>query len=146
MSHDFKLKPHHCGISVPDLEASIRWYCDMLGFSVVKRSTLDHIPAKIAFLKHGDFSIELFEVPGASPLPEDRRIPDEDLRTHGIKHLALAVEDTQKTIRELKERGVDVAMDVTEVEQLSIAFIRDNTGNLIELFQQPDLWDEENAG
>ena len=30
----FELKPHHLGISVPDLETSISWYHDMLGFSV----------------------------------------------------------------------------------------------------------------
>jgi len=35
----FQLIPHHCGISVPDLEASIAWYRDMLGFSVEKRLT-----------------------------------------------------------------------------------------------------------
>ena len=140
MSHDFELRPHHCGISVPDLEASITWYCEMLGFSVVKRTTLDHIPAKIAFLKHGDFCVELFEVPGASPLPEDRRLPERDLRTHGIKHMTFAVEDTQKVVNFLKARGVDVAMDVRMVEGTTIAFIRDNSGNLIELYQQPDLF------
>ena len=61
----FQLIPHHCGISVPDLEASITWYRDMLGFSVVKRLTLDVLPAKIAFMKHGDFYIELFQTEGA---------------------------------------------------------------------------------
>ena len=35
----FQLIPHHCGISVPDLDASIAWYRDMLGFSVEKRLT-----------------------------------------------------------------------------------------------------------
>ena len=25
------MKPHHVGISVPDLEASIKWYCDTIG-------------------------------------------------------------------------------------------------------------------
>ena len=134
------LKPHHLGISVPDLEASIDWYCEKLGFTVVNRVTLDAIPAKIAFLQHGDFAVELFEVPGASPLPEDRRYPDRDLLTHGTKHIAFAVEDTQKLVEVLKERGVAVAKDVTEVDQTVIAFIRDNSGNLIEIFQQPELF------
>ena len=134
------LKPHHLGISVADLEASISWYREKLGFTVVNRVTLDHIPAKIAFLQHGDFAVELFEVPGASPLPEDRRHPNQDLRTHGTKHIALAVQDTKKVIEVLKERGVDIAMDVRVVDQTTIAFIRDNTGNLIEIFEQPELF------
>ena len=41
-------------------------------------------------------------------------------------------------IDSLKKRGVDIAMDITEVDQSIIAFIRDNTGNLIEIFQQPE--------
>jgi len=48
-----RLMPHHCGISVPDLEASIAWYRDMLGFFVEKRLTLDVVPAKIALSGFG---------------------------------------------------------------------------------------------
>ena len=138
-SQSFDLKPHHLGVSVPDLEASVDWYCEKLGFTVAKRITLDAIPAKIAFLNHGDFNIELFEIPGASPLPDDRRYPDRDLRTNGTKHIALAVKDLNKVADTLKHRGVDFAKDVTEIDQTLMAFIRDNAGNLIELIQQPDL-------
>ena len=129
----FQLIPHHSGISVPDLEVSIAWYRDMLGFSVEKRLTLDVVPAKIAFIKHGDFFIELFQIEGAVPLPEDRRYPDRDICTHGTKHIAFAVEDVHKFINALKKRGVDIAMDVNMMENKPMAFIRDNTGNLIEI-------------
>ena len=139
-TQSIRLKPHHLGISVADLEASIAWYREKLDFKVVNRLTIDTIPAKIAFLQHGDFAVELFEVPGASPLPEDRRVPNKDLRTHGTKHIALAVKDTKKVVEVLKGRGVDIAKDITEVDQTIIAFIRDNTGNLIEIFQQPELF------
>ncbi len=131
----FILIPHHCGISVPDLEASIAWYRDVLGFSVEKRLTLDAISAKIAFMKHGDFYIELFEVEGAAPLPEDRRYPDEDIRTHGNKHIAFAVEDVRSVVDTLKKRGADIAMDVNIVEDKPMAFIHDNAGNLIEIVE-----------
>jgi len=131
----FQLIPHHCGISVPDLEASIAWYRDMLGFSVEKRLTLDVVPAKIAFIKHGDFFIELFQIEGAVPLPEDRRYPDRDICTHGTKHIAFAVDDVHKFINALKKRGVDMAMDVNIMENKAMAFIRDNAGNLIEIVE-----------
>ena len=134
------LKPHHLGISVTDLEASIAWYCEKLDFKVVNRLTLDAIPAKIAFLQHGDFAVELFEVPEASPLPEDRRHPDQDVRTHGTKHIAFAVKDLNKVADTLKKGGVDFAKEVTEIDQTLMAFIRDNSGNLIELMQQPELF------
>ena len=134
------LRPHHLGISVPDLESSIDWYCENLGFSLTKRLNIDAIPAKSAFLNHGDFNIELFEIPGAAPLPDDRRYPDQDLRTNGTKHIAFAVQDLRKFADTLKDRGVDFAKDVTEMDQTFMAFIRDNAGNLIELMQQPSLF------
>jgi methylmalonyl-CoA/ethylmalonyl-CoA epimerase len=131
----FQIIPHHCGISVPDLEASIIWYRDMLGFSVEKRLTLDVVPAKIVYMKHGEFHIELFQIEGAAPLPEDRRHPDLDICTHGNKHVAFAVKDVHKFINTLKKRGVDIAMDVNMIENKAMAFIRDNAGNLIEIVE-----------
>jgi methylmalonyl-CoA/ethylmalonyl-CoA epimerase len=64
----------------------------MLGFSLVKRLTVEVIPAKIALMKHGDFHVELFEVAGAAPLPESRRHPNLDIKTNGTKHIAFEVE------------------------------------------------------
>jgi methylmalonyl-CoA/ethylmalonyl-CoA epimerase len=133
--HTLDLKPHHCGISVPDLEAAIVWYREMLGFSVKSRITVEALNAKIAFLKHGDFQIELFEVLGASPLPDERRYPNLDLRTHGTKHIAFVVQDLQSTVDGLKDRGVDIALDVTNTPDGKVAFIRDNAGILIEIMQ-----------
>jgi len=130
-----KFKPHHLGISVPDLEASIKWYKEMLGFSLEKRMEIKELNAKIAFLYNDNFRIELFEVTGAESLQEARRHPDLDLKTHGIKHLAYEVENVSVFIGELKKRGVDIAMDVNKMENKEMAFIRDNSGNLIEIVE-----------
>jgi len=130
-----KFKPHHLGISVPDLEASIKWYKEMLGFSLEKRMEIKELNAQIAFLYNGYFRIELFEVTGAESLQEERRHPDLDLKTHGIKHLAYEVENVSVFIGELKKCGVDIAMDVNKMENKEMAFIRDNSGNLIEIVE-----------
>jgi methylmalonyl-CoA/ethylmalonyl-CoA epimerase len=127
-----KMIPHHVGLSVPDLEASIKWYREKLGFDVEKQLSIEHIPARIAFLIKGKFRLELFEVAGAARLPEERRFPDRDLKTHGTKHLALGMKDVRKAMGILKKRGVDVAME-SVIEGKPMAFIRDNSGNLIEI-------------
>ena len=95
----------------------------------------------MAFLRREDLRIELFEVAGAAALPEDRRIPDRDLRTHGNKHVSYAVKDVRAVADELRLRGADIVF-VMDVGPVTVAFIRDIAGNLIELFQQPDLWKE----
>ena len=133
------LKHHHGGISVPDLEASIRWYAEVLDFEVEQRLEIPAIPAKVAMLRRGDLRLELFEVPGAQPLPEERRHPNLDLRTHGNKHLAFAIKDLDSAERELKKRGADIVW-VRRFEFGANIFLRDNSGNLIELVLQPEMW------
>jgi methylmalonyl-CoA/ethylmalonyl-CoA epimerase len=134
--HPFEVKFHHAGISVPDLEATIAWYKTMLGFELERRDSLPPLKAKVAFLRRGDLAFEVFEVPGAAPLPEDRRVPNKDLLTHGNKHIAFAVKDVRATVDVLKERGADIVF-VLDIGGGTVSFIRDNSGNLIELFQQP---------
>lgn len=129
------VKPLHCGISVPNMDESIAWYVNMLGFSVVSNKYIAPLKAKVAFLELGDFAIELFETDGAAPLPADRRVPNLDIRTHGIKHVAYRVENLKALMADLKDRDVDVAMDVFPMEGDWVAFIRDNSGNLLELIE-----------
>ena len=133
------LKHHHGGISVPDLEASIRWYAEVLDFEVEQRLEIPAIPAKVAMLRRGDLRLELFEVPGAQPLPEERRHPNLDLRTHGNKHLAFAIKDIDSAERELRSRGADIVW-VRRFEFGANIFVRDNSGNLVELVLQPEMW------
>ena len=125
-----ELRPHHCGISVPDLEASIAWYRDVLGFSVEMRGTIEQARAEVAFIKHGDFYIELFEVADAAQMPESRSYPDTDVATHGTKHIAFEVPDIRKLMDTLRQRYVDVVW-----EHPQSAYIRDNSGILIEFMQ-----------
>ncbi|HVW69994.1 MAG TPA: VOC family protein [Steroidobacteraceae bacterium] len=134
-----ELKHHHGGISVPDLDASIRWFADVLGFKVESRFEIPAIPAKVAMLRRGDLRVELFEVPGAKGLPEERRQPNTDLLTHGNKHLAFAVKDADATAEVLRQRGADIVF-VGHFEWGANVFVRDNAGNLIEFVQQPEMW------
>jgi methylmalonyl-CoA/ethylmalonyl-CoA epimerase len=110
-----ELKHHHGGISVPDLEASIRWFADVLEFEVEKRFEIAAIPAKVAMLRRGELRVELFEVLGASDLPEERRQSNTDLRTHGNKHLAFAIKDADAAAEVLKARGADVQVGSSQV-------------------------------
>jgi methylmalonyl-CoA/ethylmalonyl-CoA epimerase len=134
-----ELKHHHGGISVPDIEASIRWFAQVLEFEVENRFEIPAIPAKVAMLRRGELRVELFEVPGAQGLPTERRQPNTDLRTHGNKHLAFAVKNADATAEVLRARGADIVF-VGHFEFGANVFIRDNAGNLIEFVQQPEMW------
>lgn len=129
------IRPDHIGVSVPDIDASLAWYSRMFGFEVEMQAFIDIIPAHVAFLRRGDFRIELFQVEGAAPLPADRREPNLDVRTHGNKHICYAVSDVPATVAGLRAKGADVVFEKV-VQGTPMAFIRDNAGNLIELLQR----------
>jgi methylmalonyl-CoA/ethylmalonyl-CoA epimerase len=128
---EFKLTLHHWGISVPDLEESIAWYTEMLGFREERRFEIPPAKARAAIIRHGELEVELFEVVGASPLPPERSVPNLDLKAHGIKHVALAVENRELLFEFLSCRGVDVIY-----RGIKGAFILDNAGNIIELMER----------
>lgn len=134
MSKTLEFWHHHGGLSVPDLDAAIAWWRAVLGFEVAQRFPIPAIPADVAMLVNGPLHIELFEVAGAKPLPEERRQPDTDVYTHGNKHVSFAVESVREFAEELRRRGADIVW-VKEMQHGSNIFIRDNAGNLIEFVQ-----------
>jgi methylmalonyl-CoA/ethylmalonyl-CoA epimerase len=125
---------HHGGISVPNLDAAITWWRDVLDFKVAVRFSIASIPAEVAMLQNGPLHIELFQVEGAKPLPEERRVPDSDLHTHGNKHVSFAVDNVPQFAAELRRRGADIVW-VREMKHGANIFIRDNAGNLVEFVQ-----------
>ena len=131
-----KLKPLHCGVSVPNIDESIAWYEEKLDFKLVYKKFMPFLNAHIAFLEHGSFSIELFEVLDGKPLPYERRIPNHDIKTHGTKHVAYAIEDMRSFAETLKALGVDFATEIMNIENSLVLFIRDNAGNLIEFIEE----------
>jgi len=127
------VKPLHCGISIADMQESIEWYNKMLGFELLFRKDIDILNCEIAFLKTGDFEIELFRHHNTLPLPPDRREPNKDIQTQGIKHICYEVEDITTLLNDLRAKGVDVVFGPIQMEGTLMGFIRDNTGNLISM-------------
>lgn len=102
------LTPHHVGLSVRDLGEARAFWCDIFGFEPDFETEIPPIKARIAFLKRDGFRLELFEIKGSAPTPEDRLRPNTDLRTQGTKHLCFSVEDVQATLEALHDKGVEI--------------------------------------
>lgn len=126
---------HHAAISVPDLEQAIDWYGRVLGFAVEHRFSIAAANAEAAMLQRDGLRVEIFEVAGAAALPEDRRSPHTDLLTHGHKHVAFQVPDSDRILESFQRSGIDVALVVREAFGTA-CFIRDCAGNLIEFVQR----------
>lgn len=126
---------HHGGVSVPSLDAAIDWYGRVLGFEVEKRFYIEAAKSHTAMVRKGPLRFELFEVEGAAALPEDRRHPPADLKTHGNKHVAFRVADLEAFLVEMEAKQVDIAFVVREAFGKG-CFIRDCAGNLIEFVEE----------
>ncbi len=129
---------HHGGVSVPSRDEAIDWYDRVLGFVVEKKFYIEAAKAHTAMVRKGPLRFEIFEVEGAVPLPEDRRFPPRDLKTHGNKHVAFRVEDLEEFLTEMEAKQVDIAFVVREAFGKG-CFIRDCAGNLIEFVEEPNL-------
>ena len=126
---------NHFAISVGDMEESISWYGKNFGFPVIDRSEIPGTGVQVAHLQGPGFLLEIFCAPGSNPLPEERKVPNLDFLTQGNKHISFGVKDGRKTKADMEKMGIDIAF-VAEVDGTYGVFIRDNTGNLIEIFEE----------
>jgi methylmalonyl-CoA/ethylmalonyl-CoA epimerase len=133
--YEIVLKPLHVGLSVADMQESIDWYHNILGFELLSRKKMEFLKCEVAFMKKGNFQIELFRHDDTICLPADRREPNKDIQTQGTKHICYEVEDVSKLLEELRAKGVDIVMGPNKMEETLMGFIHDNTGNLIEFIQ-----------
>ena len=126
---------NHFAISVADLEESLAWYERVFGFQVLDRSEIPGTGVRVSHMQAPGFLLEVFCAPGSNPLPEDRKIPNRDFLTQGNKHISFGVPDAHALLPEFERLGVHVAF-IAEVDGTYGVFINDNTGNLIEIFEE----------
>ena len=131
----FDIEWNHVALSVPNIAESIAWYEKMLGFKGTVRPGQPGARQQVADLRRGNITIELFQVTDAAPLPESRKNPSDDFRTHGVKHFGFEVKNLPAVLAELKAKGVKMAFDMRVTPTEDFAFISDNAGNAIELIE-----------
>jgi YD repeat-containing protein len=112
---------NHVSISAPDLEASVRFYTELLGMERVPAPTFAGQP--VVWLRLGDQQLHLFQREGAAP------------RFH---HLGLDVDDFEAAY--LKVRELEISDDKTFTEGVfelpggeAQMYLRDPAGNLVEI-------------
>lgn len=139
-------KVSHIGICVSDLERSVRFYCDVLGFTV--SSTMPEVRVEgepsdsllrlrgvklhAVYLERDGFCLELLHY--ASPRSPGKP-PARMMNDLGFTHLSLKVPDVAAALEQLEAAGVAIDRDtVIQVGGLTVAaFVRDPDGLGIEL-------------
>ena len=138
----------HVGICVTDVEASLRFYQDFLGFQPVHeleiqgKATaqllrLEKVELRAVFLERDGVRIELlhYATPGHIGEPAPRA-----MNQIGLTHLSIQVEDIDEALAGVEPAGGRVLKEtIVSVEQTGAraVFITDPDGTLIELVQWP---------
>jgi methylmalonyl-CoA epimerase len=97
----------HVVIAVKDLDTSVGTYESIYGTSVSDRSEAPAAGMKMAFFRFGDSYIELVSNLGEEG-PIAKRLAD---RGEGVHLVAMKVENLEKTLGELREKGIRLVGD-----------------------------------
>jgi lactoylglutathione lyase len=136
----------HFGICVSDLDRSLRFYCDGLGFEPTQLHRvgpefgtlmeIDGVSVRSQFLRRDHLSIELlfYDAPGC--VGEPVRRPVNQL---GLTHLNFRVDDVEGVAARLRELGGTVLEHTrtTFGPEMDFVYCTDPDGTRIELMKLP---------
>ena len=90
----------HIGVAVKNVEEVEKLYSEVLGLPITGREVSPD--NKVAFIPLGDTAVELLE----SVEPDGAIARHIEKRGEGIHHIALEVDNIEKTLEELKAKGL----------------------------------------
>ena len=117
----------HVEIVPHDLEKSLAFYQNILGFKLKNRVPVDAPPMKeVIYLVLGDTMIELISVEGP-------KMKSQEPWQVGYRAMALEVEDMEEAIRFLREKQVEITREPVDLGTSLRGEIIDPNGLMIEL-------------
>ncbi|MGA2474389.1 MAG: VOC family protein [Acidimicrobiales bacterium] len=144
----------HTAICVPDVEAAVRWYSDVLGLRVLsppyrmEGPQIQHdmgelvpspvvVTAAIVGFGKDDRVIELIEYPAADVEPAGPGRPS--VTRVGITHIGILCDDLRATREDLETRGVELlTAGIADVAGLKTTWCRDPWGTVIILLEKSE--------
>ena len=125
-----QLSFHHAAIIASDYAASKRFYCEVLGLSVIAehyRAERQSWKLDLALADGGQLELFSFPDPPARPSRPE---------ACGLRHLAFAVADIDAVIAELESKGVEVEpVRVDAYTTRRFTFFKDPDGLPLELYE-----------
>lgn len=132
------LTPSFSAIIVSDMDVSISWYQDKLGFSVVSLNDASKSIFEQANLKKGEAHVELIEIQSAQS-PKDAMIEyTSKTRLIGLFKIGYSVSDFDKWIEHFTRENVQFNGNIVEDQATKkrMVIILDPDGNRIQIFEK----------
>jgi glyoxylase I family protein len=118
----------HVGLTVTNMDRSLRFYCEILGLALLRRSARGAEGLASAVLNVGDQEINMFSDPAFAPLRLDGHLA-------GIDHFCLEVESAtiDELVGALRQAGVEIAKGPVQRRDGTSLFVSDPDGCRVEL-------------
>lgn len=131
------LSPRLIAVSVSDLEASMAWYGDMLGFELAERHDFPEDAMRLAFMARGGFEIEIIEITGAPAF--DAPAPGNPATRQGWVKLAFETGDIDALYARLTAAGAQIHSPLSDSRRTGGRFfiLLDPDGNQVQVFSAP---------
>lgn len=129
----------HIGIISNNLQQSVEFYTDVLGFSISAKIEMDDAGFSAIFVEKNGSKIELMGYRGEIP----KRSEGVEIKMGGGSipindHITFSVDDITATVTQLKEKGVEFSLEPVQLEGgMKLASFKDPSGVLIELMEHP---------
>jgi catechol 2,3-dioxygenase-like lactoylglutathione lyase family enzyme len=113
----------HFAIASPNPKRLAEWYAANLQF-------------EITFEYAGNYFVEARNGGLIEIIPAEGERPETAIRTPGMRHIAMAVEDFDAAYEQLSKQGVKFAGEPYETQGNRLVFFTDPDGNLIHLIKR----------
>lgn len=105
---------------VKDMEESIKFYTEVMGFEIDSRYDLGQAGAITLLKGEGETMVEIIKNPVDEP---------------GLFSIGMDVEDINTTVEELKSKGAKITMEPIPITVGTLAFLEDPNGVRIALIE-----------
>jgi len=130
------VKVDHIGIAVKSIEEAKKFWEGVLGVELTGEEVVQEQKVKVGFLPMGESEVELLE----STEPDGPIAKFIEAKGEGIQHVAFRVDDIEKTLADLKAKGVRLIDEKPRYGAggAKIAFVHPKVtfGTLIELCER----------
>jgi len=131
------VKLDHIGIAVKNLDEAVKFYRDVLGLELEGVEEVPEESVKVAMFRVGDTHIELLQ----GTTPESAISKFIEKRGEGIHHIAVRVEDVDKSVEVLKSRGAVLVYDKSKLvskgsRKINFVHPKSTGGVLLELVER----------
>ena len=114
----------HTAIATPDPKRLAEWYVQKLDF-------------RINYTYGGNYFVRASNGTMLELIPSEGDRPPQQMKDPGIRHLAIAVDDFDAAMAELRKRGVEFLAEPFAIQGNRLVYFSDADGNYLHLIQRP---------